>query len=137
MDEDKHESTSPKTAGQKAAETKGRIERVREATMAAWTRKNGKNDALNPYSKQNYPTEIARRQVARKIGPCSDRRDRNTHMPVDGLSNRGMQSNPRYTASTRKRWEALLRAGAVVPEYAEELEPGEAVSLALRLWIAR
>lgn len=55
MDEDNHESTSPKTAGQKAAETKGRIERVREAKMAAWTRKNGKNDALNPYSKQNYP----------------------------------------------------------------------------------
>jgi len=55
MDEDKHESTSPKTAGQKAAETKGRIERVREAKMAAWTRTNGKNDALNPYSKQNYP----------------------------------------------------------------------------------
>ena len=26
-----------------------------EARMAAWTRKNGKNDALNPYSKQNYP----------------------------------------------------------------------------------
>jgi hypothetical protein len=55
MHENKRESTSPKTAGQKAAETKGRIERVREATMAAWTRKNGKNDALNPYSKQNYP----------------------------------------------------------------------------------
>jgi hypothetical protein len=55
MDEDKHESTPPKTAGQKAAETKGRIERVREAKMAAWTRKNGKNAALNPYSKQNYP----------------------------------------------------------------------------------
>ena len=55
MDEDKHESTSPKTAGQKAAETKGRVERVREAKMAAWTRKNGNNDALNPYSKQNYP----------------------------------------------------------------------------------
>ncbi len=55
MDESKHDSTSLKTAGQKAAETKGRIERVREARMATWTRKNGKNDALNPYSKQNYP----------------------------------------------------------------------------------
>ena len=55
MDEDKHESTSPKTAGQKAAETKGRIERVREANMAAWTRKNGKNDALNTFSRQNIP----------------------------------------------------------------------------------
>jgi hypothetical protein len=40
-----------KTAGQKAAETKGRTERVREAKMAARTRKNGKNDAVNPYSK--------------------------------------------------------------------------------------
>jgi hypothetical protein len=55
MDENKHESTSPKTAGQKAAETKGTIERVREAKMAARTRKNGKSDTLNPYSKQNYP----------------------------------------------------------------------------------
>ena len=55
VDENKHESTSSKTAGQKAAETKGSIERVREAKMAAWTRKNGKNDARNPYSKQNYP----------------------------------------------------------------------------------
>jgi hypothetical protein len=54
-DEPKRESVPPKTPGQKAAETKGRIERVREAKMAAWTRKNGKNDALNPYSKQNYP----------------------------------------------------------------------------------
>jgi hypothetical protein len=55
MDENKHENTPPKTAGQKAAETKGRIQRVREAKMAAWTRKNGKNDAVNPYSRQNYP----------------------------------------------------------------------------------
>jgi hypothetical protein len=55
MEENKHECTPSKTAGQKAAETKGRIERVREAKMAAWTRKNGKNDAQNPYSKQNYP----------------------------------------------------------------------------------
>ncbi|MGA2039465.1 MAG: hypothetical protein ABSH42_09335 [Bryobacteraceae bacterium] len=55
MDENKHESTSPKTTGQKAAETKGKIERVREAKMAAWTRMNGKNGALNPYSKQNHP----------------------------------------------------------------------------------
>jgi hypothetical protein len=55
MDEDKHDRSSPKTAGQKAAETKGRIERVREAKMAAWTRRNGKNHALNPYSKKDYP----------------------------------------------------------------------------------
>jgi hypothetical protein len=45
----------PQSPGKKAAATKGRIERVREAKMAAWTRKNGKNDALNPYSKQNWP----------------------------------------------------------------------------------
>jgi len=55
MGDIKHESTGLKTAGEKAAETKGRIERVREAKMAAWTRKNGKNDVLNPYCKQNYP----------------------------------------------------------------------------------
>jgi hypothetical protein len=39
-----------RNAGLKAAETKGLEERKREALMAAWTRKNGKNDALNPYS---------------------------------------------------------------------------------------
>jgi len=42
-----------RNAGLKAAETKGPDERRREALMAAWTRKNGKNDAVNPYSKQN------------------------------------------------------------------------------------
>jgi hypothetical protein len=41
-------------AGFKAAETKGPEERRREALMARWTRKHGKNDAENPYSKQNY-----------------------------------------------------------------------------------
>jgi hypothetical protein len=29
-------------------------ELVREGRMAAWTRKHGKNDAKNPWSKQNY-----------------------------------------------------------------------------------
>ena len=43
-----------KEAGLKAAETKGPEERRREALMAAWTRKHGKNDAENPYSKKNY-----------------------------------------------------------------------------------
>ena len=41
-------------AGLKAAETKGAEERKREALMAAWTRKNGKNDEANPYSKKNW-----------------------------------------------------------------------------------
>lgn len=54
MDEDKQESASPKTAGQKAVETKRRMELVRAGKMAAWTKKNGKNDALNPHSKGNY-----------------------------------------------------------------------------------
>jgi hypothetical protein len=35
-------------AGLKAAETKGPEERSREAHMAAWTRKHGKDDAKNP-----------------------------------------------------------------------------------------
>jgi hypothetical protein len=52
VDEQNRESP-PNSPGRKAAETKGKIERVREAKMAAWTRKNGKNDAVNPYSKQN------------------------------------------------------------------------------------
>jgi hypothetical protein len=41
-------------AALKAAETKGPDERRREALMAAWTRKHGKNDKANPYSKENY-----------------------------------------------------------------------------------
>jgi hypothetical protein len=42
-----------RAAGIKAAETKGPEERKRAANMAAWTKKHGKNDATNPYSKQN------------------------------------------------------------------------------------
>lgn len=41
-------------AALKAVETKGPEERRREALMAAWTRKHGKNDSANPFSKQNY-----------------------------------------------------------------------------------
>jgi len=41
-------------AGIKAAETKGPEERKREGLMGAWTREHVKNDAENPYSKQNY-----------------------------------------------------------------------------------
>lgn len=60
-DEDKHESTSAKAAGQKVAEPKGRIERVRDAKMAAGRRKSGKNDALNHPQVKRFATEIARR----------------------------------------------------------------------------
>lgn len=41
-------------AGLTAAESKGPLERNREALMAAWTRKHGKDDSKNPYSKRNY-----------------------------------------------------------------------------------
>ena len=41
-------------AGLKAARTKGREERSRAALMANWTRKHGKDDAKNPYSRENY-----------------------------------------------------------------------------------
>jgi hypothetical protein len=47
-------SNKYRQAGLKAAETKGPEERSREAHMAAWTRKHGKDDAKNPWSKQNY-----------------------------------------------------------------------------------
>jgi hypothetical protein len=40
-------------AALKAVDTKGPSERSRAAKMAAWTRKHGKNDAVNPFSKQN------------------------------------------------------------------------------------
>jgi hypothetical protein len=43
-----------KQAGIKAADTKGREERVRAAKMARYTRQHGKNDAANPYSRENY-----------------------------------------------------------------------------------
>jgi len=39
--------------GSRPPKPRGPDERRREALMAAWTRKNGKNDAVNPYSKQN------------------------------------------------------------------------------------
>lgn len=52
--EDEVRKRRRRNAGLKAAETKGSEERKREALMAAWTRKNGKNDAANPYAKQNW-----------------------------------------------------------------------------------
>ena len=47
----KHNASTP---GAKSAQTKGPIELRRAARMAWWTRKNGKDDARNPYSKVNY-----------------------------------------------------------------------------------
>jgi hypothetical protein len=41
-------------AGRKAVNTKGPEERRRISLMANWTKKHGKNDAGNPYSKDNY-----------------------------------------------------------------------------------
>jgi hypothetical protein len=56
MTENETSKTSLKTPGQKAVETKGKIELERAGKMAAWTKKHGKNDAENPHSKQNsYP----------------------------------------------------------------------------------
>jgi hypothetical protein len=49
--EDEDRKRRRRNAGLKAAETKGPEERKREALMAAWTRKHGKNDAANPHSK--------------------------------------------------------------------------------------
>jgi hypothetical protein len=42
-----------KEAARKAFETKGPSERQRAAKMASWTRRHGKNDAINPFSKAN------------------------------------------------------------------------------------
>jgi hypothetical protein len=47
------ERESSMSPGQKAVETKGPIELKRARKMAAWTELNGKNDAENPYSRQN------------------------------------------------------------------------------------
>lgn len=50
-------------AGLQAARTKGPEERSRAASMANWTRKHGKDDSENPYSRQNYtlpPTSSVR-----------------------------------------------------------------------------
>lgn len=43
-------------AARKAVETKGPAELSRAALAAAWTRKHGKNDAANPYSRVNQKT---------------------------------------------------------------------------------
>ena len=56
-DEQIQERKSAKSAGRKAVESKGKIELSRAGKMAAWTKANGKNDAENPFSKQNYPSK--------------------------------------------------------------------------------
>jgi hypothetical protein len=43
-----------KEAALKSVETKGEDELKRAGLMAAWTRKHGKDDEANPYSKRNY-----------------------------------------------------------------------------------
>jgi hypothetical protein len=48
MDEKKRRQ---REAGRKAVETKGESELSRAAKKAAWTRKHGKDDTLNPYTK--------------------------------------------------------------------------------------
>ncbi len=52
----KTSTANVKSPGQKAAETKGPIERKRAARMAAWTKKHGKDDAKNPHSRQKEIT---------------------------------------------------------------------------------
>jgi hypothetical protein len=54
MTSDRERKLRQRLAGYKAAETKGPEERSREAYMAAWTKKHGKDDAANPYSRQNW-----------------------------------------------------------------------------------
>jgi hypothetical protein len=54
MPSDELKRLKHRQAGFQAALTKGLEERRRAAKMAAWTRKHGKDDARNPFSKQNY-----------------------------------------------------------------------------------
>ena len=54
MSSDDQQRNKHRQAALKAALTKGLEERRREAKMAAWTRKHGKDDTRNPFSKQNY-----------------------------------------------------------------------------------
>jgi hypothetical protein len=63
-------------AARKAVETKGPSDRRRAAKMAAWTRKHGKNDGVNPFSKTNAKTISDRQRpttnvsaIARELPP--------------------------------------------------------------------
>jgi hypothetical protein len=56
--------------------TKGKEEEIRAAAMRAWTIEHGKNDAANPYSRQNYagsPEWIARFRSAGALDPVKNR----------------------------------------------------------------
>src|SRR5258707_818951 len=54
MDAGEQAKRKRRAAALKAAETKGPEERSRTAKMAIYTMRHGKNDAQNPYSKENY-----------------------------------------------------------------------------------
>lgn len=54
MDEEQKKRHKNRQAGLKSAETKGPEERRRAALMAAWSKKHGKGNPQNPYSKSNY-----------------------------------------------------------------------------------
>jgi hypothetical protein len=53
-DEQVQRKQKRRAAALKAAVSKGPEERSRESLMANWTMKHGKDDALNPYSKESY-----------------------------------------------------------------------------------
>jgi hypothetical protein len=55
VEEQARKKHKQRQAGLKAAETKGAGERSRAAKAAAWTRRYGKNDVANPFSRQNQP----------------------------------------------------------------------------------
>lgn len=48
-DDQARKKLKQRAAGHKASETKGPDERSRAANAAVWTKKNGKDDARNPY----------------------------------------------------------------------------------------
>lgn len=59
VDEQALKKHKQRQAGLKAAETKGAEERSRAAKAAAWTRRHGKDDAANPFSRENQPPALA------------------------------------------------------------------------------
>ena len=63
-----HMNSKNREAGLKAARTKGPEERTRAALMANWTRKHGKDDARNPYSRENYANASVVRDAPRTAG---------------------------------------------------------------------
>ena len=51
-EEQRRKKLKQKAAGHKASETKGPDERSRAGKMAAWTKKHGKDDGRNPYTRK-------------------------------------------------------------------------------------